>query len=72
MNTAAGSLPAFDEDEVDRPRQRRAGRDMDHGAITHEGGVERDRDVVGRHDLAEMLREPRSPAVSASRHRADG
>ena len=57
------------EHEMDRPLDRGAGRDVDHDAVAHEGGVERDRRIVGRDHLAEMLRRPahrppRAPAPS--------
>ena len=58
-NTRGRLVAGLHEHEMDRPRERRAGRDVDHGAVAHEGGVERDRDVVGRHHLAEMRSDQR-------------
>ena len=52
-------LAGVEEDEMQRPRQRGARRHLDHGAVAHEGGVERNRDIVGRHDLAELRRSAR-------------
>ena len=65
-NTDAGSLAGVDEDEMDRPRERGPGRDVDHRAVAHEGGVERDR----RHRRSarpcrDAARRARSPAASA-------
>ncbi len=34
-----------------------AGGDMDHGAVAHQRGVERDRDIGRGRELAEFLRE---------------
>ena len=65
-------LARIHEHEMDRPRQRDTLRDMDHRAVTHERGIERDRHVVGRHQLAQMGQEMRIAAREPLRHRADG
>ena len=56
------------EHEMDRPLDRGAGRDMDHDAVAHEGGVERDRRIVGLDHLADpvdqRIASPRAPAPS--------
>ncbi len=62
----------IDEHEVDRPRQRYFRGNMDHRTITHEGSVERDRDVATRHHLAEMLHQLGIPDRQGLRHRTDG
>ena len=59
------------EDEVERPRQRRALPDADHRAVAHEGGVERNRHVVGRHELAEQGRHLRVARRQRLTHRTD-
>ena len=59
------------EHQMDRPLDRGAGRHMDHDAVAHEGGVERDRHVVGREHLAEILRRQRIVLRQRLRHRAD-
>ena len=72
VNTAAGASPALTKTRCSGRVERRAGRDLDHGAVAHEGGVERDRDIVGRHDLAEMRRRPPVAGGQRLRQRADG
>ena len=62
----------IEEHEMQRPGQRGALRDLDDDAVTHERGVERDRDIVGRHDLAQPLRHRRVAGRQGLRHRADG
>ena len=61
-------LAAVDEQEMDRPRERHAGGDMDHGTVAHEGGVERDRDIIRRHHLAELCRDNRIVCRQRLRH----
>ena len=62
----------IEEDEMQRPRQRSAGSHLDHDAVAHEGGVERDRDVIGRDDPAEPSGDRRVAGRQRLRHRADG
>jgi hypothetical protein len=38
---------------VQRPLDRRAGGDVDHSAVAHQGGIERHCDVARRGELAE-------------------
>ena len=64
-------LAGIDEDEMDRPRERDSLRDMDHRAVTHERGIERDRHIVGRHQLAQMGDELLIAGGEPLRHRAD-
>src|ERR1043166_1738728 len=50
------TAPGTDEDEMDRSRKCGALPDLDYRAIAHERGVERNRHIVGGHDLAQKLR----------------
>ena len=59
------------EHQVQRPRQRRAVGDPDYRAIAHEGGVECDRDIIGRYDLAEVRGDGRVAGRQRLRRRAD-
>jgi hypothetical protein len=43
------------EHEMNRPLDRRSCRDLNDDAVAHEGGIERDRHVVGCKHLAEVL-----------------
>ena len=52
-----------DEEQMDRPLDGRARGDADHGAVAHQRGIERDRDVACRRELAEMS------ASARDRHR---
>ena len=61
-----------DEDEMQRPLDGRAGGDPDHGAVAHQRGIERNRDVACRRKLAEMRGDQLRVAVGErSRKRAD-
>jgi hypothetical protein len=60
------------EYDMDRLRQRGALRHVDQRAVAHEGGVERNRDVVGRHDLAEMSEQVAIAGRQRLRHGANG
>ncbi len=62
----------IEEHEMQRPRQRRARGHLDDDAVTHERGVERDRDIVGRNDPAQPLGDRRVAGRQRLRHRADG
>ena len=65
VKTAAGASPALTKTRWIGRASAAPCADPDHRAVAHEGGVERDRDVVGRHELAEHGVDRGSPAASA-------
>ena len=54
VNTAAGRSPALTKTRWSGRTSVAPAAQADHGAVAHERGIERDRDVVGRHDRADM------------------
>ena len=57
---------------MDRPRDAGAFRHPDDGAVTHEGGVERDRHIAFRREPSEMLGEQRVALGQRFAHGPDG
>ncbi len=66
-----GRLCRGDEEQMNRPLDGRAGGDADHGAVAHQRGIERDRDVACRRELAEMGSERRIAVGQRVGERAD-
>ena len=66
-----GRLLRGHEQQMQRPLDGRAGGDADHRAVAHQGGIERDRDIAGRRELAEMRGERRIAVGQRGGERAD-
>ena len=66
-----GRLGRGDEEQMDRPLDGRAGGDADHRAVAHQRGIERDRGIACRRELAEMGSERRIAIGQRVGERAD-
>ena len=66
-----GRLGRGDEQQMDRPLGGRACGDADHRAVAHQRGIERDRGVACRRELAEMGSERRIAIGQRVGERAD-